>query len=97
MACTRHAASLRNRSARSTARVLRPQLAQEPRLPSCTEPTTGDKPSGGNPPPRVGSVLRQLRVAECEADAHPVVGTGSVEIPADLQSLRVAAQERRFS
>ena len=53
IASPRHAALLRNRSAWSTARVLRPEHAQEPRIPLCTGPTTGDKPSGGNPS-RVG-------------------------------------------
>ena len=45
-------------------------------------------------PPRVGSVLGQLRVAEWEADGHQVVGTGSGEMPAKLRELGAARDGR---
>ena len=45
-------------------------------------------------PPRVGSVLGQLRVAECEADGHQVVSTGSGEMPAELRGLGAARDGR---
>ena len=90
VASPRHAALLRNRCASvhglwlSGRNLLKSRVSLRVR---------GHRPAIGpveEIPPRVGSVLGQLRVAEREADGRQVVGTGSVEMPAELREFGAA-------
>ena len=84
IASPRHAALLRNRNASAHGLWLSDRNLLKSRVSLCVPGQRLAIAPVEESPPWEGSVLGQLRVAESEADGHQVVGTGSVEMPAEF-------------